>query len=202
MTLRGTPFIYQGEELGLQNTAWPDINNYNDISSHGQYNLAIKEGFTPEQALKFVHMFSRDNARTPMQWDASANAGFTSENITPWLPVHEDYKIYNAQSESEDANSVLNFYKKLIKFRREHGELISGEYNELIADNEALYAYTRTLNNKKLLIIINFALENINLPDELADLTKDSEIILNSLNNLNNKLNILQPFEARIYKLN
>ena len=202
MTLRGTPFIYQGEELGLQNTAWPDINNYNDISSHGQYNLAIKEGFTPEQALKFVHMFSRDNARTPMQWDASANAGFTSKNITPWLPVHEDYKIYNAQSESEDANSVLNFYKNLIKFRREHEELISGEYNELIADNEELYAYTRTLNNKKLLIIINFALEDITLPDELADLTKNSEIILNSLNNLNNKLNILQPFEARIYKLN
>jgi len=137
-----------------------------------------------------------------MQWDASANAGFTSENIKTWLPVHEDYKTQNAEAESKDPNSVLNFYKNLIKFRRDHEELIAGDYQELIADNEELYAYTRTLNNKKLLIIINFALEDINLPDELADLTKNSEIILNSFNNLNNNLNILQPFEARIYKLN
>ncbi|MBR1603488.1 MAG: alpha-glucosidase [Synergistaceae bacterium] len=198
MTLRGTPFIYQGEELGLENTAWPDINCYNDISSKGQYDFALKEGFAPEQAIKFVHMFSRDNARTPMQWDASANAGFTDANTTPWLPVHEDYLTQNAELESRDANSVLNFYKQMIKFRREHEELILGDYSELELPedlNEKLFAFTRTFNNSKLAVIINFSLEEASLPEGLDS----CELILN---NLNNSSNVLQPLEARIYKLN
>ena len=107
LTMRGTPFIYQGQELGYTNTAWDDLSLYNDLNTHAQYDFSIREGFSPEEAMEGVHRLSRDNARTPMQWDGGMNASFTAG--TPWLPVHSDFDTVNALAESGDPGSVLSW---------------------------------------------------------------------------------------------
>ena len=141
LTMRGTPFIMQGEELGFVNVSWPHISDYEDISTKNHYKFAIGEGYSKEEAMQGVHRFSRDNARTPMQWTADANAGFTTGE--PWLPVCDDYKEFNAASESEDENSVLNWYVRLAKLRSEHPELIEGNFKELFADDDQIFAFVR-----------------------------------------------------------
>jgi len=115
MTLRGTPFIFEGQELGMDNVAWDSIDNYNDISSRGQFNLAKAEGYSDEEAMNFIHRYSRDNARTPMQWSKEKNSGFSSGK--PWLPVHEDFANCCVETEDADKNSVLNFYRQLANLR-------------------------------------------------------------------------------------
>ena len=162
MTLRGTPFIYEGEELGMTNVKWDTIEAYDDISSHGQYELALKEGFSPAEALSFVHFNSRDNARTPMQWDASENAGFTTG--TPWLPANENYRTINAAAEGKDADSVLSYYKQLIRLRKTNPVLLNGIYAELLAENEQIYAFSRTEGTRRIVTAVNFSAEEAQLP--------------------------------------
>ena len=161
-TLRGTPFIYEGEELGMTNVAWDSIDAYDDISSHGQYALALEDGFSKEEALGFVHFNSRDNARTPMQWTAERHAGFTSG--TPWLPVNENYRTLNAAAEEEAADSVLHFYRHLAKLRETIPALLDGVYEELLAENEQIYAFSRTLEKTRIKTAVNFSTEDAALP--------------------------------------
>ena len=155
MTLRGTPFLYQGQELGYRNVAWPSIDCYNDISSIGQYQFALSEGLTEEEAMKCVHTFSRDSARTPMQWDDTENAGFSSG--TPWLPIHDDYKEVNVEKESRDPDSVLSWYRTLAEIRQEHSALISGDWTEFMKDDPDIIAYTRKNDEEELYILINLS---------------------------------------------
>ena len=162
MTLRGTPFIYEGEELGMTNVKWDTIEAYDDISSHGQYELALKEGFSPAEALSFVHFNSRDNARTPMQWDSTANAGFTTG--TPWLPANENYHEINAAAEEQDADSVLSYYKALLHLRKTNSVLLNGVYEELLAENEQIYAFSRTEGKRRIVTAVNFSVEETALP--------------------------------------
>jgi len=194
MTLRGTPFIYQGQELGMTNVSWNDINNYDDISSHGQYKIALSEGFKPDEAMKFVKYFSRDNARTPMQWNNKANAGFSPENVKTWLPVNENYKTINAEAEEKDPDSVLKFYRKLSALRKNHEALIAGDYKEIFADSEEIFAFERSLNDEKIITIVNFTLKPVKVPDEIAK----KNLILSSEKVFDEKE--LKPLEARIYK--
>lgn len=154
-TLRGTPFLFQGQELGYGNVRWPSIDCYNDISSYGQYDFALNEGFSKEEALAAVHAFSRDSARTPMQWNSSQNAGFTSGE--PWLPVHENYAEENVQAESENAASVLNWYRRLGVIRRLNPVLIEGDFAEVMHEDEQVFAYRRTLPDSEALILTNFS---------------------------------------------
>ena len=161
-TLRGTPFIYEGEELGMTNVAWDSIDAYDDISSHGQYALALEDGFSKEEALGFVHFNSRDNARTPMQWTAERHAGFTSG--TPWLPVNENYRTLNAAAEEADADSVLHFYRELAKLRETIPALLDGVYEELLEENEQIYAFSRTLGKARIKTAVNFSTEDAALP--------------------------------------
>ena len=161
-TLRGTPFIYEGEELGMTNVAWDSIDAYDDISSHGQYALALEDGFSKEEALGFVHFNSRDNARTPMQWTAERHAGFTSG--TPWLPVNENYRTLNAAAEEADADSVLHFYRKLAKLRETIPALLDGVYEELLEENEQIYAFSRTLGKTRIKTAVNFSTKDAALP--------------------------------------
>ena len=161
-TLRGTPFIYEGEELGMTNVAWDSIDAYDDISSHGQYALALEDGFSKEEALGFVHFNSRDNARTPMQWTAEKHAGFTSG--TPWLPVNENYRTLNAAAEEADTDSVLHFYRKLAKLRETTPALLDGVYEELLQENEQIYAFSRTLGKTRVKTAVNFSTEDAALP--------------------------------------
>ena len=193
LTLRGTPFIYEGQELGYTNVAWPSIDNYNDISSHGQYKIALEEGFTPEQAMKFVHYFSRDNARTPMQWNTGLNAGFSSGK--PWLPVHDDYLAVNTLTESEDPGSVLSWYKTMAEFRRSHKELTEGSYEELLPEDEQVFAFARTSGKRRLVTVANFSLREAKLPDGFM---KGKSILMSS--EPGGDATVLRPLEARVYR--
>ena len=189
-TLRGTPFIYQGEELGFGNAKFKSINDFDDISTRGNYNLARADGLSDKEALRFANKFSRDNARTPMQWNSSKNAGFTSGK--PWLPVHEDFKRCNVEVEERDADSVLNFYRKLSALRNSSDVLISGEYAELYPDNEELYIFTRTLGDKTITVAVNFTTHGVKLPAPL----NGKKI----LGNYADEKNYLRATEAVIYE--
>ena len=166
-TLRGTPFIYQGQELGFANAAFDSIDAYDDISSRGQYDLARADGLSDKEALRFVQKFSRDNARTPMQWDSSPNAGFTTGK--PWLPVHDDFATVNADVEARDENSVLNFYRRLSDFRNSSDVLIRGDYRELLPASEELYVFERTLADKKICTAVNFTTHDVAFPEKIFD---------------------------------
>lgn len=191
LTLRGTPFIYEGQELGMTNVAWSSIDQYDDIQSHAQYEFALNEGFSPEQALEFIHKNSRDNARTPMQWDNTKNAGFTTG--TPWLPVNENYPEVNAKVEDNDADSVLNWYRKLSKLRAENEVLLVGSYEELLPDSEEIFAFARTLGDKKFITAVNFSDKTVDLPKNFSRGTK---ILADTISNPNSSK--LAPFEGRI----
>ncbi len=191
-TLRGTPFIYQGEELGFTNTQFDSIDDYDDISSHGAYDLARSDGLSDKEAMRFVQKFSRDNARTPMQWNSSANAGFTTGKA--WLPVHKDFVTWNVEVEERDANSVLNFYRKLSALRNSSDVLIGGDYAELYPKNEELYIFTRNLGDKKFMTVVNFTTHKVNLPDKIFDGAKKV------LGNYADEKNYLRATEAAIYE--
>ena len=191
-TLRGTPFIYQGEELGFANAKFNSIDDCDDISSRGNYNLARADGLSDRQAMKFVQKFSRDNARTPMQWNSSLNAGFTCGK--PWLPVHEDFSAVNAELEDKNPDSVLNFYRRLSALRNSSDVLIDGEYAELYPDNEELYIFTRRLGNKKFMTVVNFTTHDVKPPEKIFDGARKI------LGNYPDEKNYLRATEAVIYE--
>ena len=191
-TLRGTPFIYEGEELGMTNVAWDSIDAYDDISSHGQYALALEDGFSKEEALGFVHFNSRDNARTPMQWTAERHAGFTSG--TPWLPVNENYRTLNAAAEEKDADSVLHFYRHLAKLRETIPALLDGVYEELLEENEQIYAFSRTLGKTRIKTAVNFSTKDAALPADFLHGTRLAGSYADA------PTTSLRPLEAVIYE--
>ena len=192
LTMRGTPFIYQGEELGMTNYPWRNIAEIDDIQTRGQYELALSEGFSPEEAMKFVRYFTRDNARTPMQWDASHNAGFTSGES--WLPVNPNHITVNAETESADGESVLSWYKRLLAMRRENPALTAGTWREILADDERLFAFVREYGGHEVIVVVNFALESVKLPDEIAG----RKLILSSERDIDPSE--FHALEARIYR--
>ena len=192
LTMRGTPFIYQGEELGMTNRFWRNIDEINDVQTRGQYDLALSEGFSPEEAMKFVRRFSRDNARTPMQWTAGKNAGFTSG--VSWLPVNENYTSINAESEEKDDDSVLNWYRKLSAFRKNSDVLIRGTWRELYPESEEVFAFVREYDGQEVITLANFTNRAVKIPEEL----KSRKILFSSENN--SDISELAPLEARIYE--
>lgn len=155
--LRGIPFIYQGQEIGMQNAVWNDVKEYNDINTIDQYNLAISAGLSDKEALTVCSKMSRDNARTPVQWSDSDNAGFTTG--TPWLKVNSNYKDINVQNQENDPDSVLNYYRKLVATRKspEYKELFTyGVFEPAYEDTEYVMAYYRVSDNKRILVAANF----------------------------------------------
>lgn len=175
MTLRGTPFLFQGQELGLENIAWPSIDCYNDISSHGQYAFALSEGLSEEEALACVHEFSRDSARTPMQWNAEENAGFTTGK--PWLPVHDDYETVNVEAQEKDEDSVLNWFRKLAQIRKEYPVLETGDFEEILVNDPDIIGYVRKDGDDSLCILINLSDAHALFTAEEAD---ERELILSN----------------------
>lgn len=155
--LRGIPFIYQGQEIGMQNAVWNDVKEYNDINTIDQYNLAISAGLSDKEALAVCSKMSRDNARTPVQWSDSDNAGFTTG--TPWLKVNSNYKDINVQNQENDPDSVLNYYRKLVATRKspEYKEVFTyGVFEPVYEDTEYVMAYYRVSDNQRILIAANF----------------------------------------------
>ncbi|RZL04845.1 MAG: alpha-glucosidase, partial [Hymenobacter sp.] len=155
LTMRGTPYCYNGDELGMTNSPFTGIADYRDVAVRNAY-AALKEQHGDEAA--FFHSlrrFSRDHSRTPFQWDAAANAGFTTG--TPWIKVNPNYVTVNEASEDKDSTSVLNHFRRAIAVRKQHKVLIYGQYQLLDAANPNIYAYTRTLGSEKVLVVLNFS---------------------------------------------
>ena len=155
--LRGIPFIYQGQEIGMQNAVWNDVKEYNDINTIDQYNLAISAGLSDKEALAVCSKMSRDNARTPVQWSDSDKAGFTTG--TPWLKVNSNYKDINVQNQENDPDSVLNYYRKLVATRKspEYKEVFTyGVFEPAYEDTEYVMAYYRVSDNQRILVAANF----------------------------------------------
>lgn len=169
--LRGLPFLYQGQEIGMQNCLMDSIEDYNDINTHGEYKMALDAGLTEEDALQVCYINSRDNARTPMQWDETANAGFTSGK--PWLKVNPNYKDLNVKRELADETSVLAYYKKLIALRKskDYKEVLTyGAFVPLFENEPDIFAYERKLDNQSVIILANFGKEAKTLVlDQIAD---------------------------------
>ena len=151
--MQGTPYIYQGEELGMTNAHFTSIEQYRDVESLNYYEILLSEGKTKEEALKILAERSRDNSRTPMQWNAKENAGFSEK--TPWIQVEDNYKQINVEAEEKDEDSILNFYKKLIAFRKENPVIAKGKIQFNEEENEAVLGYTRTLDDQKLTVLCN-----------------------------------------------
>ncbi len=198
---KGTPFIYQGQELGMTNVKYHSISEYDDVKTINTYNERIESGVSEKIALKEALVTSRDNSRTPMQWNSSKNAGFTCGK--PWIGVNENYKTINVEVEERDENSVLNFYKKLIKLKKSNEALIYGVYDLILEEDENIFAYTRTLNNEKFLIMANLTGENAKYMYEKEKLNS-KDLILNNYEVCAHK-NLteftLKPYECRVYKL-
>lgn len=199
---KGTPFIYQGQEIGMTNVKFNDINEYDDIRSINEYNQLINQGMSPKDALEHIWNTSRDNTRTPMQWDDSLNAGFSKSN--PWIHVNPNYKYINVKEQLEDDDSILNFYKKMIKIKKSSKCLIYGKYNLILEDDTNIFAYERILNDEKFLVICNLKSESSNYKYERLTLKYENLILSNYNVDAHKDLNNfeLKPWEARLYKIN
>jgi len=157
--LQGTPYVYQGEELGMTNAPFANLDDYRDLESINAYNALVLEEkrFTKEQMLRYMQLKSRDNSRTPMQWNSSANAGFS--NGKPWIMVNPNYREINAEEQIARADSVFKFYQKLIQLRKTMDIITYGSFELLLPDDKDLFVYTRSYNGEKLLVVCNFARE-------------------------------------------
>jgi oligo-1,6-glucosidase len=201
--MQGTPYIYQGEELGMTNMQFNGIEDCRDVEIHNMYREKVIEGNEDhDKVMESIRIKGRDNARTPVQWDDSENAGFTSG--TPWLKVNPNYKEINAKNALIDPNSILHYYKELIKRRKEHDIIVYGAYDLILEEDEQIYAYTRTLDNEILLVICNFTEEkaSFELP---ANIRYDAKQLFISNYDVQNDDDIslitLRPYEARVYLL-
>lgn len=167
--MQGTPYIYQGEEFGMTNPKFTSIDEYRDVESLNIYNILLEEGKSEEEILKILRQKSRDNSRTPVQWDDSENAGFTSG--TPWIPVAKNFKEHNAKSALEDRNSVFYHYQKLIQLRKDFDILTDGNYELLLANHPSIFAYTRSTEDETLLVLNNYYADEtkFEMPEALAE---------------------------------
>lgn len=198
MLLCGTPFIYQGQEIGMVNNPLPKLDMYKDVSS---YNAArILSRFLPKKkVLEAVQVSSRDNARTPMQWSSAPNAGFTSG--TPWFYVNPNYRDINVRVQEDDPDSLLNFYKELIAFRRANPVVLRGQYREHMAEDKHFYVYERIYNHERLLVICYFGAEQLRFEAPAGfDLEKGQLVLSNYRENfvISNGFTT-RPYELRVY---
>ncbi len=197
--MKGTPYIYQGEELGMTNVRFESIDEYNDIESLNMYKDRISKGYTHDEIMESIYVKGRDNARTPMQWNDSENAGFTTG--TPWLAINKNYNEINAKQCLEDENSIFHHYRKLINIRKNNDTIIYGDYTLLCPEDKNIFAYTRELNGDKILVICNFYDKEVTF--DFDDNFDSSEILLSNYEDsslLTAKLN-LRPYEAIMFRV-
>ncbi|PGP11611.1 glucohydrolase [Bacillus cereus] len=202
-TLQGSPYIYQGEEIGMTNVSFANINDYRDIETLNAYKELVEEGsLSREELMRGIHERSRDNARTPVQWNDTENAGFTKG--TPWIQVNPNFKEINAESALKNKDSIFYYYKKLIELRKQNEIIVYGTYELILEDDEEIYAFTRTLGEDKVLVICNFTNNSptFNLPKDI-DFTSTELLISNYETKQNEDISkiVLKPYEARVYRL-
>ncbi|TAD97309.1 MAG: alpha-glucosidase [Bacteroidetes bacterium] len=201
-TLRGTPYIYQGDEIGMVNYPFQNIEDFRDVQVLNAYKEALEEQQDMEKFLDSQRRFTRDHARTPMQWDESENAGFTGGKA--WIGIHPNYLEVNVKKSRQDRDSVMNYYKKLINLRKQNLTLVYGDYEIFYEDSEQIYCYLRSMNEDKLLIINNISSHtaDFELPKHLQESGK--ELLLSNYEvsvAQSIKTLVLRPYEVRIYRL-
>lgn len=201
--MQGTPYIYQGEELGMTNVQFDSIEDYRDIETMNMYREKVeKEGVDPTEVMRSIHKKSRDNARTPMQWDDSANGGFTSG--TPWIRVNPNYPEINAAQAVKDPDSVFHYYRRLIQLRKKYPIMVYGIYDLILEDHEQINAYTRSFKGEQWLVICNFSGEeaDFQMPAEV-EMTRQELIIANLEVDPTENISsfTLKPYEARVYQI-
>jgi oligo-1,6-glucosidase len=200
--LQGTPYVYQGEEIGMTNVAFPSIDDYRDVWTHNSYRESVEErGTTPEDAMVMVHRKSRDNARTPMQWSAAPHAGFTTGE--PWIAVNPNYREINVEAALADPDSILHYYRRLIALRKQHRIIVDGRY-ALLPTDDPIYAYTRTLGAETLLVILNVGADSpafawpAGLPSAGVELLIANHTVDDGAPPQHFTL---RPYEARVYRI-
>ena len=190
---RGTPYVYQGEELGMTNAPFAGISDFQDVESRNHYASAVAAGQDPADVLTALRRTSRDNARTPMQWDASPHAGFTTG--TPWLPVNPNHRQVNAAAQRDDPTSVLSHYRRLIALRHDEPVLAHGDFTLLLPEDERIWAFTRCHQDVELLVLGNLSRDVVDVP--LPDWA-GSELVLSNVEPATDL--VLQPWESRILR--
>lgn len=195
--MQGTPYVYQGEELGMTNTVFNSVDDFRDLESINAYRELVESGlYTDEDMFPKIAHKSRDNARTPMQWDASENAGFTKG--TPWIAVNPNYKKINVADQLKREDSVFHYYQKLIRLRKENEIIVYGNYELLLPEDENIFAYTRTLDNQKLLVVCNFSKS-----EQKFDFSgyENAKVLISNYNRDAREDGILKPYEATVLLL-
>lgn len=200
--MKGTPYIYQGEEIGMTNVQFDSIEEYRDIETLNMYREKVMErGENHEIVMQSIYTKGRDNARTPMQWEDSEHAGFTTGK--PWIKVNPNYKEINAWQALRDPNSIFYYYKNLIELRKNHEIIVYGTYDLILEDHPSIFAYLRTWKDEKLLVIANFNEEScvFELPTEIT--YNSSELLIHNYDVQSELIENtpLQPYETRVYKL-
>ncbi|MFM1877511.1 MAG: hypothetical protein RLZZ241_377 [Bacteroidota bacterium] len=197
LSMRGTPYCYYGDELGMTNIDFDTITQYNDIAAINSYQKALAAGTAMDDFMKRLNFTSRDNGRTPMQWTGAYQGGFTSG--TPWLPVHENHKFLNVANQNHEPGSVLNHFRSLTRLRREHPVLVHGTYGLLDVFNSKVYAYLRTLGSERMLVLLNFSDEvsEFIVPEEF----KPAARLIDNYPDSKMDWGRLEPWQAQIYQL-
>ena len=189
--LQGTPYIFQGEEIGMTNIRLP-LEKYVDIEIQNLYRDRVAAGYDPADVMESIYARGRDNARTPMQWTTGENAGFTTGN--PWLPVNENHSFINVEAALEDPNSIFYYYQKLIAMRKSHNVFRDGRFTLLLSEDEQRFVYRRDTEEEHMLVICNFARETVPLED--IEIPVQAKLLLT---NYEQQQANLQPYEARLY---
>ncbi len=199
LSMRGTPYTYYGDELGMTNIGFTKIEQYKDIAAINGYKKASTDGEDLDHYLKKLNLLSRDNGRTPMQWDDTNNAGFSSE--TPWLPVHENHTTVNVVNQQNDQNSVLNHFRKMVALRKDNLLLVYGEYEIIQEEHPTIYAYSRTLDDEQMKILLNFSESESSI--SLPNFDHSNEVLINNYNEFSVDKNTitLKPYQAVVLKL-
>ncbi len=199
LSMRGTPYCYYGDELGMTNIDFDSISQYQDIAAINGYQKALSEGEDMELFMKKLNFGSRDNGRTPMQWDNSKQAGFT--NGKPWLPVNDNYVDINVEDENADPNSVLNHFRKMTELRKQNSVLVYGSYKLVAPEHPNIYAFTRILDDKTVLVLLNFSEETSEI--ELEDEWDNHAILINNYSDVEFFENSvkMKPYQAIIFNI-
>ncbi|WP_243385791.1 glycoside hydrolase family 13 protein [Bacillus kexueae] len=198
--MQGTPFIYQGQEIGMTNVQFETIEEYDDVRDKNLYRIKRAEGVPHEEIMQYIWASSRDNSRTPMQWSNEKNAGFTTGK--PWIGVNPNYETINVKAQEADANSVLSFYKEMIQLKKNNDVFTYGTYDLLVEDHPAIFAYTRTLDHEKIVVVSNLSEKDATFTSEFT-VKYEGLLLYNYPVEMHeaSKSITLKPYEARVYRV-
>lgn len=203
LSMRGTPYYYMGDEIGMTNIRFDNIEDYQDIMTINWYNLTKQEGGDLDAFMVSHQLCARDNARTPIQWDNTENAGFTSGK--PWLKVNDNYPLINVASQQNEHDSELNYFREMVKLRNNNLTLVYGEYTLLLENDPDIYAYTRRLDSDTMLVLLNFSENerNVDITELVQDDLSQAKVLIDNYVNhhLSQELGALRPYQAQVIQL-